>query len=181
MENRLSLPLAGFGVLSALLGSSCCVIQLFLNLFAVGCAGFAVLDPYSGILNALSAASLSYNFWLNYQYSGRFYNKNLLISVVLAILFAIAPTVVNRVNNPVVKPQTKEIHLKVEGMKCLGCANSVHNILNGLPGVVNNKINFEEKEVTVYTNTDDQSIKEQIKGAMAELGYTTQFSTEDSH
>eukprot|EP01124_Arcella_intermedia_P025000 TRINITY_DN4367_c0_g1_i1.p1 TRINITY_DN4367_c0_g1~~TRINITY_DN4367_c0_g1_i1.p1 ORF type:complete len:175 (+),score=3.68 TRINITY_DN4367_c0_g1_i1:42-527(+) len=115
MENRLSLPLAGFGVLSALLGSSCCVIQLFLNLFAVGCAGFAVLDPYSGILNALSAASLSYNFWLNYQYSGRFYNKNLLISVVLAILFAIAPTVVNRVNNPVVKPQTKEIHLKVEG------------------------------------------------------------------
>ena len=37
-------------VLGGLLCSSCCIVQLLLNSFSVGCAGFAVLTPYRSAL-----------------------------------------------------------------------------------------------------------------------------------
>ena len=40
-------PLTGFfPLLPALLSSSCCLLQLALNVFSLGCAGFAWLTPY---------------------------------------------------------------------------------------------------------------------------------------
>ena len=40
-------------VLGGLLCSSCCIVQLLLNSFSVGCAGFAVLTPYRSALLGL--------------------------------------------------------------------------------------------------------------------------------
>ncbi len=51
-------PLTGFfPLLPALLSSSCCLLQLALNVFSLGCAGFAWLTPYRCVPPTLTAAS----------------------------------------------------------------------------------------------------------------------------
>jgi uncharacterized phage infection (PIP) family protein YhgE len=51
------------GLLGGLLISSCCVIQLFLNLFGIGCAGLnTFLLPYRPLFISLTVISLTYSF-----------------------------------------------------------------------------------------------------------------------
>eukprot|EP00798_Chlamydomonas_sp_ICE-L_P011671 gene11671-34392_t len=55
-------------LLGSLLSSSCCVIQLLLNLLNFGCAGFAIMNPYSPYLRAatacvFSAYAVKYGIW----------------------------------------------------------------------------------------------------------------------
>ena len=47
-------PLTGFfPLLPALLSSSCCLLQLVLNTFSLGCAGFARLTPYKCVRHSI--------------------------------------------------------------------------------------------------------------------------------
>eukprot|EP00611_Tribonema_gayanum_P019044 TRINITY_DN3243_c0_g1_i1.p1 TRINITY_DN3243_c0_g1~~TRINITY_DN3243_c0_g1_i1.p1 ORF type:complete len:282 (+),score=72.16 TRINITY_DN3243_c0_g1_i1:90-935(+) len=47
------------GLLTGLLASNCCVIQLVLNLFGTGCAGFRKLEAYKPVWLALNAVALA--------------------------------------------------------------------------------------------------------------------------
>ncbi|CAE8647293.1 unnamed protein product [Polarella glacialis] len=47
-------------VLAGLLSSSCCILQLGLNVFSLGCAGFAALDCLRRPARALTVAGLSF-------------------------------------------------------------------------------------------------------------------------
>ena len=53
--------LESLAIAGSLAASNCCVIQLLLNYFALGCAGFSALDrwrPFSTALTAASCAAL---------------------------------------------------------------------------------------------------------------------------
>ena len=50
-------------VCSGLLASSCCIVQLVLNFFSIGCAGFnTMLQPYRPIILSLVFGGLTYSF-----------------------------------------------------------------------------------------------------------------------
>jgi len=59
-------------------------------------------------------------------------------------------------------------------MKCLGCANAIHNVLNTVDGVVQNQVLLEEKQAIVYikpsAHVDDDKLKEVIDN----LGFTVE-------
>ena len=39
--------------------------------------------------------------------------------------------------------------IKVEGMTCMGCVNSVKNVLEKIPGVSNANVSLEQHQVTI--------------------------------
>ncbi|KAG0267518.1 hypothetical protein BGZ95_002830 [Linnemannia exigua] len=57
-------------VILGLLSSSCCLIQLALNLMSVGCAGFSILTPYRPLFLAFSSLLVLFNLF-NYRWSPR--------------------------------------------------------------------------------------------------------------
>ena len=71
-----------FAVINGLLGSSCCLIQLVLNLFSIGCAGFSVLTPYRSIFLGMSAIFI---IGLFYKYGFR--SKQRIFTLLFIITF----------------------------------------------------------------------------------------------
>lgn len=62
--------------------------------------------------------------------------------------------------------------IKVNGMTCQGCVNSVKNVLEKIRGVQNADVSLEQKQVTVQydaTATDANQFKEAIKEAGFEV------------
>jgi len=53
-----------------LLSSSCCVVQLFLNLFSIGCAGFSVLTQFRPLFLSISSLLILYTIF-KYRFSTR--------------------------------------------------------------------------------------------------------------
>jgi copper chaperone len=63
----------------------------------------------------------------------------------------------------------KEI-IKVNGMTCMGCVNSVKNVLEKIPGVSSADVSLEQKQAKIaydgaITHTD------QLKNAIKEAGF----------
>ncbi len=62
--------------------------------------------------------------------------------------------------------------IKVNGMTCTGCLNSVKNVLEKIPGVSSADVSLEQKQVTVEydaAKTNSNQFKEAIKGAGFEI------------
>lgn len=71
----------------ALLTSSCCPIQLVLNAFGFGCAGFSVFTPYRAYFLALSIVSLTYQ-WIHVAKSSPQNTKSMAVFTVIVLLVA---------------------------------------------------------------------------------------------
>jgi copper chaperone len=62
--------------------------------------------------------------------------------------------------------------IKVKGMTCMGCVNSVKNVLEKIPGVRSADVSLEQKQVTVQydpATTRADQFKDAIKGAGFEV------------
>ena len=64
----------------------------------------------------------------------------------------------------------KETILRVEGMSCGGCVNSVRNALNGVTGVVEAAVSLEESSARVVC--DDSVTLSDLLSAVEAAGYT---------
>ncbi|KAG0222332.1 hypothetical protein BGW42_006681 [Actinomortierella wolfii] len=84
-----------YAVLMGLLTSSCCIIQLVLNAFSIGCAGFSVLTPFRPFFVSLSIAMIVYNI---FQY-GRSRPLQTLITVLIVATLSISPELVAHKNH----------------------------------------------------------------------------------
>jgi copper chaperone len=60
--------------------------------------------------------------------------------------------------------------IKVKGMTCMGCVNSVKNILEKIPGVSNADVSLEQKQVTVHYDVE-RARADQFKQAIKEAGF----------
>lgn len=127
-----------FAVSEGLLGSSCCIVQLGLNVFSVGCAGFAAMDAARGPARALAIGALLYRS-VTESRGGRLWPLTLRGFVVCSVtaLLAFTPELVQVVNQrallqPVaVRPS---VEFLVDGVKCEGCASSfLHELRTTLP------------------------------------------------
>jgi copper chaperone len=68
------------------------------------------------------------------------------------------------------KMQTEVI--KVGGMTCMGCVNSVKNVLEKIPGVSKADVSLEQKQVTIEydaAKTHTDQFKDAIEGAGFEV------------
>jgi copper chaperone len=66
------------------------------------------------------------------------------------------------------KMQTEII--KVDGMTCMGCVNSVKNVLEKIPGVSSADVSLEQKQVTVAYDAMTTHA-DQLKNAIKEAGF----------
>eukprot|EP01127_Copromyxa_protea_P018027 TRINITY_DN5586_c0_g1_i1.p1 TRINITY_DN5586_c0_g1~~TRINITY_DN5586_c0_g1_i1.p1 ORF type:complete len:182 (-),score=40.41 TRINITY_DN5586_c0_g1_i1:27-572(-) len=171
--DKLDRYLGSSAVVSALLGTSCCAIQLFLNAFSFGCAGFAVLDPYNTFFTTLSTASLIGLLGYNYHNETlNTSNKSLWMAVAASLLLRSFPLIVDKLNNPTIDDQLIEevIDLEIEGMKCKGCANAVHNALNSVEGVEQNSVFFDDRTAKIYTK-GKKVTEAELDDALKPLGF----------
>jgi len=182
---------AGSGLISSviagLLGSSCCLLQLGVNLLAtlnvahVGCAGFnKVLGPWRLHLRSLTFAWLSY-LWLG-QLRGdkgdccKPRRRRLLLNTFLCLTLTFLPELVRLSGGNAIAPPTdgaKVLRLKVDGMGCEACEAHVRGVLDKASGVIGSrgidwKGGFAEVEVAENWGFDLGEINRNLK----EDGYT---------
>ncbi len=60
--------------------------------------------------------------------------------------------------------------VKIKGMTCMGCANSVKNLLEKIPGVDNADVSLEQKQATVRYNATTTDVN-QFKNAIEDAGF----------
>lgn len=137
----------GVALCSALLSSSCCVIQLALNLFSFSCAGFAVFTPYRPYLVALTVVlSLSSLFTTTFTWRSA-------LNFAACLLLMVSPEIVNYVNQIgyAVPQAARDTHylVGIDGMSCMACANRIRRTLESVAEIKEAKIFFENASAIV--------------------------------
>ncbi|KAG0261284.1 hypothetical protein DFQ27_003071 [Actinomortierella ambigua] len=84
-----------YAALMGLLTSSCCIIQLVLNAFSIGCAGFSVLTPFRPVFLSLSISMIIYNI-VKY---GRSRPLQTLITILIVTTLSLSPELVAHKNH----------------------------------------------------------------------------------
>ncbi|CAO3645057.1 unnamed protein product [Mucor hiemalis] len=136
--------------ITALLSSSCCVIQLVLNVFSVSCAGFAVFTPYRSLLTAFTILLLTHN-----AYKKGLNNRGVLFSVIISVCLMISPNIVQMINHgdgattSVAASQFYRVEL--QGLGCEACANRIRNTLNAVDWIHSTKVFFDNQTAIVQT------------------------------
>jgi copper chaperone len=64
--------------------------------------------------------------------------------------------------------QTKIV--KIQGMTCMGCVNSVKNVLEKLPGVSSADVSLEQKQATIQYDAATTNVN-QFKNAIEDAGF----------
>ncbi|KAL9540997.1 hypothetical protein MBANPS3_009368 [Mucor bainieri] len=154
--------------LTALLSSSCCVIQLILNFFSVSCAGFAVFTPYRSVLSTVTILLLSYNLVTATTASQ---TRRKLVILVVSVLLMVSPEIVQWVNQSsattiatTAKNHYYRIHL--DGLGCEACANRIKNTLMSTEWISDAKVYFNNKTAIVQikdNNTENNELVDLIK------------------
>lgn len=141
------------GLVGGLLISSCCFVQLFLNLFGVGCAGLnTVLSPYRPLFVSLTVISLSYAF-----YRHRPSKVEFLSILTLTLFLSFSPELVRFSNDYRSDSIAERNELFVEdwlitGMHCEACRSAVFRALKGIDGVNDIQVDLETSRATIKAN-----------------------------
>src|SRR5689334_13007542 len=75
-------------IITGLLSSSCCIIQLALNALSISCAGFSVLSPYRPFFLAITGAVIAYTIFHNG------FNQRTLFTILIAVVLSASPEIV---------------------------------------------------------------------------------------
>ena len=142
--------------LTALLSSSCCIIQLMLNFFSISCAGFAVLTPYRPILTTFTTLLLSYNLITIKN------KRKAWFPLIISIMIMISPEIVQWMNQLSATTTTRIGHyyrIHLDGLGCEACANRIKNTLTSVDWISNAKIYFDNKTAIIEATTITESNK----------------------
>ena len=167
---------AGWWTVLSLLSSSCCVIQLALNMLSVGCAGFnSILGParpfflacalHARVLlrrAAVAAPGVDPRVRQMNVYGGA-----------LAVAVAFAPEAValvarlRRRNSDVAGAFSLTLDLPTMG--CVACVDAVSRAICGVPGVVDADVSVGS--ATVSVNAADDAMAAAISDAVRKAGF----------
>eukprot|EP00698_Gefionella_okellyi_P001065 TRINITY_DN10952_c0_g1_i1.p1 TRINITY_DN10952_c0_g1~~TRINITY_DN10952_c0_g1_i1.p1 ORF type:complete len:157 (-),score=22.36 TRINITY_DN10952_c0_g1_i1:154-624(-) len=108
-------------IVLGLLSSSCCIIQLVLNLFSIGCAGFALLTPFRTVFITLLVVSFAIRIYL-YGVT-----RALVLSLLVSVLLTFSTELVAQFNasSSLKSSEVPAIVFTVHGVKCEACASRV--------------------------------------------------------
>ncbi|UJR27583.1 hypothetical protein I4U23_008864 [Adineta vaga] len=154
------------GFVGGLLISSCCLIQLFLNLFGIGCAGLnTLLLPYRPLFISLTIISLTYSFF-RYRPS----KVHFIIIVSVTILLSLSPELLRIYNNQFARNDLMDNEVtitdwEITGMHCEGCRSAIIQALRKLSDVLSVNVDLATgrarltTEKTIDTNTVVQAVQ----------------------
>jgi len=60
--------------------------------------------------------------------------------------------------------------IKIEGMTCMGCVNSVKNVLEKIPGVDSAEVSLDQKQATIQYD-DASASTAQFRKAIEDAGF----------
>lgn len=184
-----------------LLSSSCCALQLFLNLFSVGCAGFnTVLGPVRPYALALTVM-LQASAWRSDLASRS--RSLLIISTILCTALSLLPEVLhlwvksggrrlmqppassNSLASSKVEPlgstsgsseayEGKELVLNIKGMGCTACTAKVKGALEAVPGVASCAVTLESSSALLELEAgwSDVGITKHVVEALEQAGFS---------
>jgi copper chaperone CopZ len=153
-------------VVAGLLSSSCCVLQLGLNLLAtlnvvhIGCAGFnKVLGPWRLHLRTLTFAWLTYSWVRSFRATDccKPKRRSLIFNTVLCLALTFLPELLRLSGGTAIAPPTdgaKLVRLKIDGMGCEACEVHVNSVMARSSGVIGSRADFKAgfAEVEVADN-----------------------------
>lgn len=154
-------------IVSGTLAGACCVIQLALSLFGIGCAGFAALTPFRPVFFLLNGLTL-------YKV---FHHCSTLVFGILATLSVIlgfSPEIVGMWNN---RAESSALALRphtivIDGIACQACTTTVKLALQNISGVAQVACAFQSKDLpttaTVYMVPNAILTRNQISAALAD-------------
>ncbi|KAF0362620.1 hypothetical protein F8M41_014032 [Gigaspora margarita] len=150
-----------WATLCGLLSSSCCIIQLILNMFSIGCAGFSLLTPYRPLFLSFTSILIITTI---FQYGFR--SKRTLMTALISILLSTSPEFVSLYNQnnismtklftnmPLSDYSNKQVEifvLQINGISCEGCANRIKNHFDAQAHVIYSKVYFKNQSAIIGT------------------------------
>lgn len=164
--------------LFGLLSSSCCALQLILNLFNFGCAGFnTYLGPLRPVFLAVTI-TLNVRMWelavpnLGLPSTPDYYLPSMIASTVLAVFLSLVPEITELWNTRSVSHRTlsgtpgtlTEVVLSLEGLGCVACTSAVQNAMQKLGNdkVIASTVALEEKEARITLQCDEVEARDSI-------------------
>ncbi|OAD72150.1 hypothetical protein PHYBLDRAFT_147124 [Phycomyces blakesleeanus NRRL 1555(-)] len=134
--------------MTALLSSSCCIIQLALNFFSFSCAGFAVLTPFRPILTAITIILLTYSF-----YARGWKDKKMAGTTLVSIVLLVSPEIVEWINQNQTQSQflavTTTYLVQLQGLGCIACANRIKSALLAVDVIESATVFFDNSSAVV--------------------------------
>merc|ERR1719174_2266414 len=131
-----------------LVSSSCCAVQLVLNVFNIGCAGFnTVLGPWRPVFIGLTA-TLQIAVWAHVYLNPHMWYMAAVGSLV-AFSLSFLPEFLHLCSLAHALPTARDesLTLRVDGMGCAACTSAVRSICTADARVLGCSIAFEERLV----------------------------------
>ncbi|MBI2266602.1 MAG: cation transporter [Armatimonadetes bacterium] len=154
--------LAAGSIMSVFLASLCCTGPLILASLGLGSAGsFSVLEKFRPVFLLVAATLLGYSLWKAYrpvptccsQDSRKVRANKISLWLVsfLVLLFFVFPYLnrFQKTSSLAAGEAGKVVTLRVEGMTCTGCENTVEKAILKTPGVVAAKVSHDEKKAVI--------------------------------
>ena len=63
-----------------------------------------------------------------------------------------------------------KVELKIDGMKCEGCVNRIHNVLSQIKGVTSYHVSLENKNATIEIKKE--KVLDEVIHKIESLGFT---------
>lgn len=168
--------MARIGWINSLLGSvlislscPCCFLQVFLNLFGIGCAGLTnFLLPCRPIFISLTVISLTYSYF-RYRPS----KWNFIAIIILTLLLSFSSDILRIFNNhQSLTNDTSDMnaiitHWQIIGMHCESCRLAVSRVLGNIKGVLSANVDLDSGQADLITNIpiDDDIVIQAIQSA----------------
>jgi len=178
-------------VAGGLLSSSCCLLQLGVNLLAtldlvhIGCTGLnKVLGPWRLHLRTLMFAWLSF-LWFRALRAGsccKGLRRRLLINTAICLALTFLPELLRWSGGPALAPPTigaKVLKLKVDGMGCEACEAHIRNVFDRSSGVIGSRADFKSGTAEVEIAEDWNFDITQTLRKLKEDGYEVEVAVEE--
>lgn len=176
-------------IAAGLLGSSCCLLQLGVNLLAtlnlvhVGCAGFnKVLGPWRTLLRSGTAAWLAASWCLCIgKRWPRMRAWRLLAQTALCLLLTFLPEILLWSGGPAMAPSldgAQMVKVKVDGMGCEACQLHVQGLMERTGGVVSSSVDFKAGEAELSVAKDWSFDFQEMAQRLEREGYSARLHSD---
>ena len=169
----------GLWSVAGLLSSSCCLLQIMLNAFSIGCAGFnTILGPARPYFMAM-AFTLQILMWRAAIVDSAPLDPAIM-STALTMSLTFLPEALNAaMQSSAMPPAEDDLRLRVDGMGCTACSVKVKAALEGVEGVAGCTVAFEEgcaqlqleSKGFVAADAERASVEQRAIAALVKAGF----------
>lgn len=168
--------------LISLLSSSCCALQLLLNLFSVGCAGFnTVLGPLRPFFIALAFHGQIF-MWSQLQLQLQIPRAILGTAITAAVTFMPEALYMythkimgegGRGQHDATVSKTQVCQVGIKGMACIACVHTIKNAITSTPGVSSASVSLKDAKaiVSIEESANESTVSAAVMESISDAGF----------